>query len=136
MSYCMAINLAVLIQELQTYAFTIHFEENVHKNQALSLPEYLFTYLEKLVIKPIKSNVSRKSPPVVFLRKDVLKICSKFTGQHSYQSVISIKLPCNFIEIALRHGCSPVNLLHVFRTPFYKNTNGGLLLCLHQIETI
>ena len=36
--------------------------------------------------------------------------------------------------MALRHGCSPVNLLHVFRTPFYKNTYGGLLLNLN-IET-
>ena len=34
---------------------------------------------------------------------------------------------CNFIEIALRHGCSPVNLLHIFRTPFPKNTSGWLL---------
>ena len=31
-------------------------------------------------------------------------------------------------EIALRHGCSPVNLLHIFRTPFPKNTSGGRLL--------
>ena len=31
-------------------------------------------------------------------------------------SVISIKLLCSFIEIALWHGCSPVNLLHVSRT--------------------
>ena len=23
---------------------------------------------------------------------------------------------CNFIEITLRHGCSPLNLLHIFRT--------------------
>ena len=34
----------------------------------------------------------------------------------------------NFIEIALRHGCSPVHLLHIFRTPFPKNTSGRLLL--------
>ena len=34
----------------------------------------------------------------------------------------------NFIEITLWYGCSPVNLLHIFRTPFYKNTYGGLLL--------
>ena len=34
----------------------------------------------------------------------------------------------NFIEITLRQGCSPVNLLHVFRTPFPKNTSGVLLL--------
>ena len=37
-------------------------------------------------------------------------------------------LLCNFIEITLRHGCSPVNLLHIFRTPFSKNTSGWLLL--------
>ena len=34
----------------------------------------------------------------------------------------------NFIEITLRHGCSPVNLLHIFRAPFPKNSSGGLLL--------
>ena len=33
------------------------------------------------------------------------------------KSVVSIKLLCNFIEITLQHGCSPVNLLHIFRTP-------------------
>ena len=31
-------------------------------------------------------------------------------------------------EIALRHGCSPLNLLHIFKTPFPKNTSGWLLL--------
>ena len=36
-----------------------------------------------------------------FLRKGVLKICSNFTGKHPCQNVISIKLLCNFIEIAL-----------------------------------
>ena len=34
----------------------------------------------------------------------------------------------NFIEITHRQGCSPVNFLHVFRTPCPKNTYGGLLL--------
>ena len=34
----------------------------------------------------------------------------------------------NFIEITLRHGCSAVNLLYIFRAPFRKNTSGGLLL--------
>ena len=32
----------------------------------------------------------------------------------------------NFIEIALRHWCSLVNLLYIFRKPFYNNTSGGL----------
>ena len=43
-------------------------------------------------------------------------------------SVISVKLLGIFIETTLRHGYSPVNLLHIFRTPFPKNTSGGLLL--------
>ena len=60
----------------------------------------------------------------MFLRKVVLKIWSKFTREHPCRSVISI----NFIEITLGHGCSPVTLLHIFRTPFCKNTSGGLLL--------
>ena len=42
--------------------------------------------------------VYRSSRPEVFLRKDVL------------------------------NGCSPVNLLHIFRIPFPKNTSGRLLL--------
>ena len=54
----------------------------------------------------------------VFLGKIVLKICSKITGEHPCRSAISIN----------RHRCSPVNLLHIFRTSFPKNTSGRLLL--------
>ena len=43
----------------------------------------------------------------MFLEKGVLKICSKFTGEY---------------------GCSPVNLLHIFRTPFTNNSSGWLVL--------
>ena len=75
-----------------------------------------------------KSEISRSSRPEVFLVSGVLKIYSKFTGKHQCQSVISIKLLWNFIEITLRHGCSRVNLLHIFRIPFSKNTSGWLLL--------
>ena len=38
------------------------------------------------------------------------------------------KVAFNFIETTLRHGCSPVNLLHIFRTPFLNKTSGLLLL--------
>ena len=31
-------------------------------------------------------------------------------------------------KIALRHWSSPVNLMHIFRTLFPRNTSGGLLL--------
>ena len=67
-------------------------------------------------------------PPELFLQRGVLKICCKYTGKHPCGSVIPIKLLCNFIEIALLHGCAPVNLLHIFKTLFYKNTSGGMLL--------
>ena len=38
------------------------------------------------------------------------------------------KLQSNFIEITFRHGCSSVSLLHIFRTPFPKNTSSGIPL--------
>ena len=64
----------------------------------------------------------------VFTGKGVLKISSKFTGEHPCRSVISKKLQSNLIEISLRHGSSPVNLEQIFRTPFSMNTSGRLLL--------
>ena len=57
-----------------------------------------------------------------------MKICSRFTGEHPCRSAIFKKFQSNFIEITLRHGCSPVNLLHIFRTPFLENSCGGLFL--------
>ena len=47
----------------------------------------------------------------VFFGRGVLKICSKFNGGHPCRSVISIKLLCNFIETALRYGCTLLNSL-------------------------
>ena len=64
--------------------------------------------------------MSKCSPPEVFLRKVVLKIWTKFIGEHPCRKVISIKLQRTFTEIALRHRCSPVNLLHIIRTPFLE----------------
>ena len=64
----------------------------------------------------------RSSRLKVFSRKGALKICRKFTGEHTCQSA--------FIEIALWHECSPENLLHIFRKIFPKNTSGWLLLIL------
>ena len=67
----------------------------------------------------------RSRRPEVFLRRALLKICSKFAGEHRCRNVVSIKLQSNFIEITLRYGCSLVNLLHIFRTPILKNTSRG-----------
>ena len=80
--------------------------------------------------------ICSSSPPEVFLGRNILAIFSKFTGEHSYRCVISIKPLYNFIEITLWHGCSCVNLLNIFRTPFYKNTYAGLLLDLGNCKFV
>ena len=67
----------------------------------------------------------QKQPPGCVLRKR----CSE-NMQQIYRRTTKSKIDFNwnFIEITLRLGCSPVNLLHIFRTPFPKNTSGWLLL--------
>ena len=75
--------------------------------------------VRKGVLRISQNSKENTCATVSFLIK--LKICSKFTGEHPCRSAISI-------EIALRHGCPPVNLLHIFRTPFFKDTSGWLLL--------
>ena len=67
--------------------------------------------------------IFRSSHPEVFLGKDVLKICSKFTGEHPCRSAISITLLCIFfiykvdtyIQSTLRTppgGCFWILVLH------------------------
>ena len=82
----------------------------------LELQENCVIYTNSYTFFPQQAT-SRSSRPEVLLGIGELKTRSKFTGEHLYGSVISIKLLCNFIEITLRHGCSLVNLLHIFRTP-------------------
>ena len=60
-------------------------------------------------------NQKQRQPSKSVLVKSVLKICSKFTGEHPCQSAISVTLQSNFIENELWHGSSLVNLLHIFR---------------------
>ena len=83
----------------------------------------------------VPSNKQKQSSIGFLRRKGVLKVCSKFIGEHPCRSVISIRLQSNFIEITLLHGCSPVNLLHIFRTPFPKNFSGWLLKPLVTLKS-
>ena len=60
------------------------------------------------------------------------KMCSANMQQIYMRTHMS---KCNFnevgnqsVEIALRLGCYPVNLQHIFRAPSPKNTSGWLLL--------
>ena len=72
---------------------------------------------------------NRSSRPEVFIGKDVLKICSKCTGEHLCRSAISVMLLCNFTEIELWHGCSAVNLNHIFRTYSYHPLSSHAGMC-------
>ena len=49
-----------------------------------------------ITIANVSANIKdpRNSHPRVFLVKGVLKICSKFTGEHPCRSAISIKFIC------------------------------------------
>ena len=48
-----------------------------------------------LIFEKCKISQVRSSHPKVFLGKGVLKMCSKFTGEHQCRSVILIKLLCS-----------------------------------------
>ena len=62
--------------------------------------------LFRIIYDTYEGYKSRSSPPEVFLGKGVLKICSKFTGEHPCQNAISIKLFCmpkgDFNKVALQ----------------------------------
>ena len=81
-----------------------------------------------LLSKCVFLYFQKKPLPDALFGKVVLKVCTKFTGEHPCRSVISIKLLCNFNEITCRYEYTPINLPHIFRKPFSKNTYGGLLL--------
>ena len=90
-------------------------------------------FLISLKLYQLLQESIRSTPEVVFLGKGVLKICGQFTEKYSCRSVILIKLLlCNFINIALWHGCFPVNFLHTFRTLFLKNIYGEQFLGCKQ----
>ena len=105
------------------------FETKEMRKGAQLLRPQKVPVLGKILLKMSKKiwkelMVRSNRPEVVFFQKGVLKICSKFTGEHPCWSAISIKLLCTFIEIRFWHGCFPV----IFRTPFLKNNSGRLLL--------
>ena len=58
--------------------------------------EYIgfYSYMINLMSLNTLHIMFRSSRPEVFLRKGVLNICSKLTGEHPCRSAISIKLLC------------------------------------------
>ena len=62
------------------------------------------------------------------LPRGVLKKRFSENMQQIYRRPPIPPMQSNFIEIALQPGCSPVNLLHIFRPPFPRKTSWLLLL--------
>ena len=79
------------------------------------------------VLKFSKATVT-SSHPKVSIGKGALKVRQKIYRRTPMPKCDFNKVPSNFIEMALSHGCFPVNLLHIFRTTFPRNTSGWLLL--------
>ena len=69
-----------------------------------------------------KIKIFRNSPPEVLVSKSALKIWSKCTREHL----------CRSMKLYFDMGVLLYNMLHIFRTPFYKNAYGVLLLNLEQ----
>ena len=91
---------------------------------------YHLQYLFTLQLGYWEHFALRKHPS----RGVLIKSCSK-NEQQFYRRTPTPKcdfnkVASNFIEIALRHGLSSANLLHIFQTSFPKNTCGRLLLTL------
>ena len=86
------------------------------------LPCILSLALIIVRLKSALTSLYQKQPSRSVLRK----MCSENMQQNMQQEKTHGEL--RFIELALWHGCSPLNLLHIHRTPFLKNTPGQLLL--------
>ena len=130
----------VNLSKISTFAEFAKFKfETIENKWNKLLPVSEWTTGTRQHALTLSQNLShallRSSPPQVFLGKGILKICSKFTGEHPCRSEISVRLQNNFIEITLWHVCSPVNLMHIFGTHFPKNTFGRLFLSLFIVNS-
>ena len=73
-------------------------------------------------------DMSSSNFPVPIFRETTTVLISLYKVMQDYKFIIVRR------EITPRHGCSLVNLLHIFRTPFPKSTSGWLLLEINQKE--
>ena len=71
---------------------------------------------------------TQKQPSRGVLRKRYFVNMQQIYRKTPMPKELAINLQRNFFEITLRHGCSPANLLHIFRTPLPRNTSVWLLL--------
>ena len=83
----------VQVQSLNKVIHHIKQTENENPGRIFEVKQLETTY------------IGRSSHPEVLLEKGALNICSKFTGEHPYRSVISIKLQSKTQESFLMFPC-------------------------------
>ena len=76
----------------------------------------------------IRYSKSQKQPSCSVLRKGCSENMLQIYRRAPMPKRDFNKVASSFIEMAFQHGCSPINLLHIFRTPFPQKTSGWLLL--------
>ena len=99
--------------------------------------------------KPVDEKIFKKPSTSSVLTRMSIEPCERVAKkQHSrdvYRKRCSeniqqiyrrTPMQSNFFEIVLRHRCSPVQLLHILRTRFNKNTCGGLLLVVQSYSRL
>ena len=93
------------LQFLKEANITPIFKKDDPLDKSYYRPICILTLFSKVYKRHIYSYLlhctEQKQPP-----RGVLKTCTKFTREHPDRKAISIKLLCNFTEIAHRHGCS------------------------------
>ena len=97
---------------------TLRSNTDAAYKQSLCSNDFSYNLPSKLIC------IIQKQPPRGILKK----MCSENTQQIYMKTPMlkcdfnKVALQINFTEITLQHGCSPVTLLHIFRTPFLKGT--------------
>ena len=92
-------------------------------------PETVRSSHPEVLLKRCSENMQQIYRRTLMSKCDVNKVATQFYWNRTAW------VQSNFIKIALWHGCSPVNLLHIFRKPFPKNTTRWLLLnCCHRFS--
>ena len=107
--------------------FKVDFNLTIENNHLEELVNFSFNQIAVSSHLLEKSLMENFFFCAVYLtpRSKTLKIPGNTLGVLLSQPFL---LLCNFTVITLWHGRSPVNLLHIFRIPFLKNTYGRLLL--------
>ena len=104
----------VIIWQTNNWLLMLILYQVQNSSYVLFLPSYYEKQLQLMSLKTTEVAVRR---------------CSQEKFPENMQQIYK-RAPMLKRDFILWHGFSPVNLLHIYRTPFPENTPGGLLVKL------